>query len=232
MLTTTMFALVRSSIKATGDMQRIQRESDETNRLLEIFRSTFQTLPSSATIELALPGTGAGVNQELTITGAPAIFAFGERPTSYQPTLIGLQPDPKGSTSEEGLPLFDLSVSRQDIIPATDGRGIMVQQTMVDKVTDDQGRYWMPLLSGVQSLKWRFLKESTDEWLEVWSEAQWPDLIEVNLQLRDRHVPIRLVYPRPQLQLRAPTNTSSSNTRTSARNPAPTPSTGGGGTTR
>jgi hypothetical protein len=68
---------------------------------------------------------------------------------------------------------------------------------------DDQDRMWHPLIRGVTSLKWRFWKESSDEWLETWEETNLPDMVEMQLLMNGRTTPLRMVYSMPQRVLRA-----------------------------
>lgn len=221
MITTTLFAIIKGSVKGASDIERLQRENDQINRFLELVRQTFQGLPGSAQLTLTALGQTAGSGQELTIAGVPTCFGFGLSPTSYEDTIIGLRPDlVKPTTDEDGLPRYTLSISRQDIIPQTDENGMSLQQS-ADSVlaADEEGRYWMPLLPGVVLLQWKFFKESTDEWLEEWEDSTWPDMIEMQLQMEGRTVPLRMVWATPETKLRLAravngTGTTSSSTST------------------
>jgi hypothetical protein len=97
----------------------------------------------------------------------------------------------------------------------------MRQQTTGSSAPDEEGRYWMPLLPDVVILKWRFYKESDQTWLEEWKDSTWPDLIEIQLVMKDRTVPLRMVYSVPTLQLTAARNnapTSGTNTSNELNN--------------
>ncbi len=218
MITGTLFALIQGSVRGAAEIERIQRENSSINRFLDICRKTFTTMPSTATLTLTLldPNSPTTSGQELTISGAPHSFGFGFNPLSYQDTILGLRPDPAGTTDQNGAALNYLCLSREDLIPETDDSGLaMRQETTGLSAPDEQGRYWMPLLPDVVTLKWRFYKESDQTWLEEWNESNWPDLIEVQLLMKDRTLPIRMVYSVPTIQLVAgrvtanTTNTSS-----------------------
>jgi len=221
-ITTTLFAIIKGSVKGASDIERLQRENDQINRFLELTRQTFQGLPGSAQLTLTALGQTAGSGQELTIAGVPTCFGFGLSPTSYEDTIIGLRPDlVKPTTDEDGLPRYTLSISRKDIIPQTDENGMALQQSADSALAaDEEGRYWMPLLPGVVLLQWKFFKESTDEWLEEWEDSTWPDMIEMQLQMEGRTVPLRMVWATPETKLRLAravngTGTTSSSTSTS-----------------
>jgi prepilin-type N-terminal cleavage/methylation domain-containing protein len=216
MITGTLFALIQGSVRGAAEIEQIQRENSSIQRLLDLCRKTFTTLPSTATLELSLlnanaPGTSG---QELTISGAPHSFGFGFNPLSYQDTILGLRPDPAGTTDQNGALLHYLCLSREDLIPETNENGLaMRQQTTGLSAPDEQGRYWMPLLPDVITLKWRFYKEADQTWLEEWESETWPDLIEIQLVMRDRTIPIRMVYSLPTLNLVAGRTLSPSNSK-------------------
>lgn len=206
MITATLFSIIQGSVRAAAQIEQLQRENDGINRFLELCRKTFTTLPSTATLTLTALDANLDAGQELTISGAPNCFGFGMRPISYSDTILGLRPDPAGATDANEAPLQYLCLSREDLIAQSDSRDIALRQEISGLAApDEQGRYWMPLLPDVVSLKWRFYQEEDDTWLEEWSESDWPQLIEVQLLMRDRLTPLRMVYSLPVIQLIAGT---------------------------
>lgn len=206
MITATLFSIIQGSVRAAAQIEQLQRENDGINRFLELCRKTFTTLPSTATLTLTALDANMDAGQELTISGAPNCFGFGMRPISYSDTLLGLRPDPAGATDANEAPLQYLCLSREDLIAQSDSRDIALRQEVSGLAApDEQGRYWMPLLPDVVSLKWRFYQEEDDTWLEEWSESDWPQLIEVQLLMRDRLTPLRMVYSLPVIQITAGT---------------------------
>lgn len=203
MITGTLFSIIQGSVKGAAQIEQIQRENDAINRFLDLCRKTFTTLPSTATLELTLLDPNAPASgQELTISGSPNCFGFGINPISYKDTILGLRPDPNGATDTNNALISYLCLSREDLIPQTDSNGMALrQETTGLTAPDDQGRYWMPLLPDVVNLKWRFFKDADDTWLEEWNDDAWPDLIEVQLVMRDRTTPLRMVYSLPTLLL-------------------------------
>jgi len=233
MMTGTLFAIIQGSVRAAAQIEGLQRENDSINRLLDVLRKTFSTLPSAATVTLVLTDQNASETQELTITGAPNTFGFGPKPISYSPTIISLRPDLQGRTDDAGNLLYNLSISRTDLIPQTDDSNMAIGKELDGVLAqDEQGRNWMPLLPEVTSLKWRFYKLSDETWNEDWSQSTWPDLIEIQLLMRERTVPIRMVFSLPTLNLTTGTNTlppptpttptsTSTSTRTTTQQQAP-----------
>jgi type II secretory pathway pseudopilin PulG len=232
MITGTLFALIQGSVRGAAEIERIQRENDSINRFLDLCRRTFTTMPSTATLTLTLldPNSPTTSGQELTISGAPHSFGFGFNPLSYKDTILGLRPDPNAATDQNGALLNYLCLSREDLIPQTDDSGLaMRQETTGLSAPDEQGRYWMPLLPEVVTLKWRFYKEDDLTWLEEWDDSDWPDLVEIQLVMKDRTAPIRMVYSVPTIQLVAGNGSTSTSTSSSANSGANNQNNQGGG---
>lgn len=234
MITGTLFAIIQGSVRAASQIGQLQRENDAINRFLDLCRKTFTTLPGTATLTLTAldPNTPGSSAQELTISGSTHCFSFGTRPITYEDTILGLRPDPNGEVDQNGLLIQYLCLSREDLIPESDSNIALRQETTGLTAPDEQGRYWMPLLPDVVQLKWRFYKEEDDTWLEEWSDSDWPDLIEVQLVMRDRTTPIRMVYSVPTLEIVAgnpSSSSSSSNNNTSSDSNAQGGQSGGGG---
>jgi type II secretory pathway pseudopilin PulG len=226
MITGTLFSIIQGSVKGAAQIEQVQRENDAINRFLDLCRKTFTTLPSTATLTLArLDPNAIESPQELTISGSPNCFGFGLRAISYEDTILGLRPDPNGLVDQNNALIQYLCLSREDLMPETDASGQPVQQELTGlSAPDDEGRYWMPLLPDVVTLKWRFFKEEDDAWLEEWDDSDWPQLIEVQLVMRDRVTPIRMVYSVPTLIL-----TAGNGTPSSAGSSTDTSTVGGGG---
>ncbi|MFN0080084.1 MAG: type II secretion system protein [Prosthecobacter sp.] len=219
MITATLFAIIRGSVRGAAEIEHIQRESDSVNRFIELNRRAFATLPSTATLTLKLVQNTEPIIQELTIAGSPDCFPFGLNPITLKDTTLRIRPHPDGLADSNEMPLHYLSLSREDLIPQTDDRQSSNRQSTTGLYApDEEGRYWMPLLPDVVSLKWRFYIEKEETWYEEWSKSTWPDVIEAQLVLKDRTLPIRMVFSVPVITLvagRAPTTSSSSTSTTS-----------------
>ena len=233
MIMGTLFAIIQGSVRAASQIEQLQRENDSINRFLDLCRKTFTTLPSTATLTLTAldPNNPTSSAQELTISGSTNCFSFGINPISYEDTILGLRPDPNGLTDENGLLLQYLCLSREDLIPQDDSNMALRQETSGLSAPDEQGRYWMPLLPDVVQLKWRFYKEDDDTWLEEWDDSDWPALIEVQLVMRDRTTPLRMVYSVPTIKIVEGRTSTSSSSNSSADTSSSTnqSSQGGGG---
>ena len=204
LITTSLFAIIRGAVRGATEIEILQREADQIQRFLDLLRKTFSTLPSTATLTLTALDGNASDAQELTISGSPRCFGFGTTPISYNDTILGLRPDLDGATDQNGLPIYNLSISREDIIPRSGDQEMALRQEASGLLAaDEEGRNWMPLLPGVTQLKWRFYQEEEDAWLEEWEESEWPQLVEVQLVMRDRTTPIRMVCGLPVIEITA-----------------------------
>ncbi len=237
MITVTLFAIIRGSMRGAAEIEQLQRESDSVNRFIDLSRKTFASLPATATLRLKLVQNTEPVIQELTITGSPDCFPFGLNPITLKDTILSLRPHPDGIVDDNQMPLNYLSLFREDLIPQTDDRqGGIRQETTGLYAPDEEGRYWMPLLPDVVSFKWRFYVEKDETWSEEWKKSEWPDLIEAELVLKNRTRPIRMVFSTPVLALspgRTSSRSSTSSPTTTGTAPTsggvPQPTTGGGG---
>jgi len=221
MITVTLFAIIQGSMRGASEIEQLQRESDSVNRFIDLSRRTFSTLPSTATLALTLVQNTEPIIQELTITGSPDCFPYGLNPITLKTTTLRLRPHPDGLVDDNNMPLHYLSLSRDDLIPKTaDSQQSGIQQDVTGLYApDEEGRYWMPLLPDVVSFKWRFYTEKDDTWVEEWSKSTWPDLIEGLLVLKNRTLPIRMVFTAPVLTItagRTPTTTGSGTSSTSS----------------
>jgi prepilin-type N-terminal cleavage/methylation domain-containing protein len=227
MITATLFAIIRGSVRGAAEIEHIQRESDSMNRYIELCRRTFATLPSTATLTLKMIQSTEPVIQELTISGSPDCFPFGNNPITMKDTILSLRPYPDAAVDDNQKLVNYISLSREDLIPQTNDMKTGIQQSTTGiYAPDSQGRHWMPLLPDVVSFKWRFYVAKDETWVEEWSKSQWPDLIEGLLVMKNRTLPVRMVFSLPILTLvagQAQANNGNNN--------QPVGATGGGATT-
>lgn len=233
MLSVSMLSIIRNTVRAAAQTEELRRESDQINRLIESLRKAFATMPATATLALKIVQTTEPIIQELVVTGSPDCFPFGPNPIALKDTTFRMRPYPDGDVDSNNLPLNHFCLSRADLIPKTaDGSGIQ-QATTGIHAPDEEGRYWMPLLQDVVSLKWRFFVDKDDTWVEEWSKSSWPDLIEMQFTLKDRTTPMRIVFGLPVVTITkgkpAPATNSSSSSSSSNGGGGGPPVGGGGG---
>jgi prepilin-type N-terminal cleavage/methylation domain-containing protein len=224
----TLFSIVRGSVKAATEIEHVQQTNDQVNRFIALCRQTFQNLPNTAILALKITESNVPVQQELTISGVPECFPFGTSPISYKDTILGLRPDAVANeNAADGVPTYSLGLSREDLIPTDSSQSAGVTRASGDGLAspDEEGRFWMPLLPEVTSLNWRFYREADDLWEEEWDdETALPQLVELNLLLKDRTQPMRVVFALPTSKLTAanpalaPATTNTTTTNNTAGN--------------
>ncbi len=203
MLSGTVYSIISGAVQTAARMRISQDENDQVSHFIRLCRQTFQSLPSTAGVIIKTADTTSG-QPELTISGSPEIFSFGPNPSSYNDTILGLQPDAAATElAEDNQPVFSLGISRTDIVPPDpDQNSALVRSGGEGLLAPDaEGRVWMPLLANVASLTWRAYKNDEEEWLEEWDGTDLPLLVEMNLLLSGRSEPIRAVYTLPVLKL-------------------------------
>jgi len=194
LLTGTVFAIVASAVRATSEVETINKEADEVHAFASLLRKTFTSLPSDARVRININDEGPPLLQTLRLDDVPTAFSFGSKPASYEKLRIGMviQSD---EPSEDGSLLYTVGVTRTDILSDGVESGIVV--TDDDEVLlapDENGRYWLPLIRNVTSLTWRVYLEDKKEWTEEWQEKEFPDLIEMTLLKAGSSLPFRVVF--------------------------------------
>ena len=198
----TMFTIVQSSLRAASDIEVIQRENRRVERYVYVLDQLFRSFPANARVNLKIVERSP-LTQELTLTGVPEAFVWGDEPVTSESVTLAIRRYPEALVVE-GMPEFYLGLSRPDFFrpDPEEGRSELltsgdltypVGQRDVPLLADDQGRYWLPLLPGVRSITWKFYQLDKKQWIEE-SEAARPPLIELTLMPYERNAPIRRVF--------------------------------------
>jgi len=201
LVTGSVYALLRQSTEVAAELQNREREFQATRRFLDLCRSTLETLPPEATVSVA-SAEETGSTPELTITGAADAFRFSLDPEPEPALTLGLRPassdfTANGATSESAS---RVAVTRETFAPEVEEGDFQVRAAGEDDFfqPDEQGRYWIPLLSGVEDLEWRYWDGEQETWDADWTDApERPVLVEMKLWLAERPAPLRAVYAPP-----------------------------------
>ncbi len=232
MIATAVLSVLWQAGDTAAELRYLDRRDEEVNRFVMLLRESIEGLPPDATITMNPAESSESGNHEMLLENTPTAFVFGETIGSAEEAYIAMRPE----DSFEGVPTYELALSRNDFFPEdTDGSGMAIRSGgSEDLVADEQGRYWLPLLSGISAATWRYWDEDQQEWIDEWTDDEaLPPLLEFalvdapgsNPQRFVFEVPNRLVNPEEETQ----TSTgSTSNTQTSTSSS----SGGGGGATR
>lgn len=231
MIATAVLSVLWQAGDTAAELRYLDRRDEEVNRFVMLLRESIEGLPPDATITMNPAESSESGNHEMLLENTPTAFVFGEMIGSAEEAYIAMRPE----NSFEGVPTYELALSRNDFFPEdTDGSGMAIRSGgSEDLVADEQGRYWLPLLSGISAATWRYWDEEQEEWIDEWTDDEvLPPLLEFalidapgsNPQRFVFEVPNRLVNPEEETQT---TSGSNSSTQTST-----TSSSGGGSTAR
>lgn len=197
----TMFTIVQGALRASAEIQVVQRDNRRLDRYVAMLRHTFRTLPPQAQIELKVVSR-APLLQEITFHGAPEAFVWGEEPVNREPTTLSLRRYPEALVGLEE-PEYYLGMTRPGFFRPKPGEGlreammnatitIRVGQKDLPLIADDKARYWLPLVPAVRQMNWRFYQIDKKRWVEE-SGPTRPPLVELTLLPFERNTPIRVV---------------------------------------
>ena len=209
---------------ATGIRELDQRD-EEVSRFLTLLRESIENLPPGGTLAMTPAEESVSGYPELVIGNSATGFTFGEIIGSSEETIISLRP---GKESPDGQPTFDLALSRADFEPEdTDGSGMAFGAGTDDFLqSDEEGRYWLPLLSGITAASWNFWDEAQQSWVDEWTDDEkMPVLLAFSFDDNFRPIPLRVVFEVPEQASSPPSETAAA----TSSDTAATQSSGSGG---
>lgn len=165
------FTLTNGAIQMGVEVSDDQRRTLEIQRCLEVFRSHIEALPGNARFELLAGDSGTGSLSELRFYDVPEAFQVGG--TLLRSDAVSIISEEAG---DEGISLtlrYDTFGEREDSV---------------------ESRY-LPLMSGLAEVQWRFYSPVDEDWLTEWEEAQGrPRFIELHLAFAEGRNPSRVVF--------------------------------------
>jgi hypothetical protein len=214
-----IFSILWQAGDAATEIRELDRRDEEVSRFLALLRDSIEHLPQDGTLEMIPAEETASGYPELKIGNSATAFTFGEIVGSAEEVVISLRPGT--GTTPEGEPTFDLAISRPDFAPEdTEGSGMALRVSGDDFLqTDEEGRYWLPLLTAVTAASWNFWDEDQQTWLEEWTEdSQMPPLLAFSFDDSFRPVPLRVVFEVPEQVSNPPQETTATTTETGSTN--------------
>jgi hypothetical protein len=214
-----IFSILWQAGDAATEIRELDRRDEEVSRFLALLRDSIEHLPQDGTLEMVPAEEAASGYPELKIGNSATAFTFGEIVGSAEEVVISLRPGT--GTTPEGEPTFDLALSRPDFAPEdTDGSGMALRVSGDDFLqTDEEGRYWLPLLTGVTAASWNFWDEDQQTWLEEWTDdSKMPPLLAFSFDDSFRPVPLRVVFEVPEQVSNPPQDTTTTTTGSGSTN--------------
>jgi len=201
----TIFGLIAGTVlsvlwqagAAAEEIRELDRRDEERARFAALLRETIEGLPPGAGLSILPAEESPSGYHELRFENTPTAFVFGKTVGSAEEVVLALRP---GAPLPSGEPGYDLALSRSDFAPEdSDGSGMAFRLSVDDLLdADAQGRYWLPLLTGLRSASWRYWHSDREEWLEQWDESErLPALLEFTVEDSVGALPLALVYRVP-----------------------------------
>lgn len=232
----TVMAILIQAGDVAADIRDTDQKDEELSRFLDLLGQTIESLPGESTIEMVPASESVSGFPEMKITDAVGAFIFGEDIGAAGDLVIGIRPQ-SSDPGNDSTAYLELAISRESYSPEdTDGDGMVIGAGGEDFLTpDSEGRYWLPLVSGILEATWRYWDESSQEWLTEWEEDTLPPLMELVVEDSYRPATIRTVYELPDHLVNGddteatPTNNPNSNTTSSTTLSSSRPQPGGRG---
>lgn len=225
-----IFSILWQAGDTATEIRELDRRDEEVSRFLALLRDSIEHLPQDGTLEMTPAEETASGYPELAIGNSATAFTFGEIVGTAEETVISLRPGT--AMTEDGSPTFDLAISRPEFAPEdTDGSGMAMRVSGEDLLqTDEEGRYWLPLLTGVTAASWNFWDEDQQTWLDEWTDdSKLPPLLAFSFDDNYRPVPLRVVFEVPEQVSNPQTETTASSTSTTTTTDTNSSGSGGSG---
>jgi type II secretory pathway component PulJ len=179
-----IFQIVQTTLRVTSDIDFLGKQQQKVDGICELLRRNFVTMPQTTLFQTRKKEKSF----ELIFRDAPFSFSWSGTGAQYGTVVIASRLQTDGR--------FTLSVLQD---PGDGSRRV------VDAQTEFKGT-WVPLLSGIDQVGWRFYDPQSGKWLTEWSDAGLkPSLVEITLKVAGRNHVERGVFRWPVAQINNPT---------------------------
>jgi type II secretion system protein J len=174
-----IFQIIQTTLRVTADINFLETQQQKVDGICELLRRNLVTMPRSTVFQTRKRGNSF----ELVFQDAPFSFSWSDKGAEYGTVIIANRPQADGRIA--------LSILQEK--PNASRR---VADTEAEREGD-----WIPLLSDVDQLDWRFFDPRTDKWATEWPEAgAKPSMIEITLKVAGRNHTERGVFRWPLAQ--------------------------------
>lgn len=175
-----VFALMTSMLQSASILQDNSDRRDQVTALNDYLKTQLETMTSHSTLFSYIRGNGDGLNQTGIIFG-----------TTASAMAFDAQSQPNS--------LYTLRVTTYYSDPtqlnAQDARSVLQQLAS----SDDPSLSWTNLVSDIKTLDWKFQDPNGTDWLEQWTAANNPNVIEFSLQPGGDTLPTTMDFWIPKL---------------------------------
>ena len=175
-----IFQIVQTTLRVTSDINFLETQQQKVDGICELLRRNFIAMPQTTLFQTRKKEKSF----ELIFRGAPFSFSWSGTGAQYGTVVIASRPQTDGRIA--------LSVLQD---PGDASRRV------VDAQTEWKGN-WVPLLSDIDQIGWRFFDSQNGKWLTEWPDAgAKPALIEITLKVAGRNHLERGVFRWPVAQI-------------------------------
>jgi prepilin-type N-terminal cleavage/methylation domain-containing protein len=176
-----VFGILTGVLQSTSTLQDNQNHKDQTAALNGFLKRKLVEMPVSSTLVSYQRGDGEGLVQNGVIFG-----------TGNLATAIDAKVQANGYYTLRVTTCATGAVQGQ---PTQDARQVLQQAV----TTDDPTLAWTPLITDVKTLDWKFLDFNQTLWVDLWSSAAKPNLVEFSLQPAGELQPVTMDFWLPKI---------------------------------
>ncbi|NJK93389.1 MAG: prepilin-type N-terminal cleavage/methylation domain-containing protein [Blastochloris sp.] len=177
LLAGSIYGVIRGTVQMAASMDEARARQQQLDGLMELCRKSFRMLPAKASLEGRIRQVDGKILPEVLIRQAPELLAWDQVRDFETMNVIGLRPQLGG--------LFSLSllrVSEAEIL----GK---------DPVSAAQPDAWLPLISDLSKVEWRFYDPRAGAWLDTLPRGSArPTAVELKLWLPEEENPVTAVF--------------------------------------
>jgi type II secretion system protein J len=160
-----VFQIIQTALRVTSDLNYLQTQQRKVDGICELLRRNFVSMPQTCFFQTR----DHNGSMELLFRNAPFSFAWAKAGAKFGTVVIGSRPQADGR--------FSLSVLEESGKPL---------ESYVDSGIERKGS-WVPLISDVDRLSWRFYDARVDKWSSDWPDTgSKPNLVEITFKLAGR----------------------------------------------
>ena len=174
-----VFQIIQTTLRVTSEINFLQMQQRKVDGIVELLRRNFVSMPQTCVFQTR----NQNGSLELLFRYAPFSFSWAKPGAKFGTVVIGSRPQPDGRLA--------LSVLEES------GN---VAKSYVDGGVEQKGA-WVPLITDVDELSWRFYDARAGKWATDWPDtALKPNLVEVTFKLAGRNHLERGVFRWPIAQ--------------------------------
>lgn len=181
MLAGGVFAVQRGALEVSTEVVKSETQTLKVHSFCELLRRNFEQMPGNAKVNLQFYGGSGSDMTEVAFTDYPLAFTW-PGVTAGAKTVIFRTERSAGIALQAAI----LYLGEEQAAEWQKG-GQFDEGKILGRIT---------IMDGIALLKWRFLDDSKDEYVEEWplTNTRRPTMVEMTLQFMDGSDPVKLIF--------------------------------------